>query len=292
MALNYQCPTEFYVSTSLVDCTGIKKKMKESTDVLKYRFDIKPKPMCFMQGQFFQGNQMVGARSVPPGLMDAELALRTMPLLEQENEYIVDEPLHKAKPPKMPAVLANRMVIPDCDDILQTNQRTKVKHRWDQAGWDQRIEKTGRPYFDYMRPGRDSRQEIRDLYKKWEEQQAAKLDVYGVGKFDKRPLKPGTNPKCAAGDTELDCMHVYGPDAERTADVIDPTLSLKVLSRQSDGVLPPSAGAASVGSAGVDPVTRQIASTIDPKKTLNQLIQEQQAKGGCNVRFYDWQRKC
>ena len=87
--MNYQCSTEFNIATSLLDCDGYKKRVQESTDPLKYKFDLKPSAMCFMPGQTFQGLQMVSQRTPPPQLLDIEMTLKKMPILEQDNEYVI-----------------------------------------------------------------------------------------------------------------------------------------------------------------------------------------------------------
>src|SRR4051794_6913024 len=100
--ISFECPTEFNVVTSLKKCSLYKKELQESTDPLKYKFDITPGPMCYMPGQAFQGLQITnGERRPPPQLLDMELTLQAMPLKEEENDYIIKD-IHNAKPPAMP----------------------------------------------------------------------------------------------------------------------------------------------------------------------------------------------
>lgn len=290
---SYECPTEFNVLTKLKSCTDYRKELQESTDPLKYKFDLKPGPMCFMPGQMFQGLQMTVDRRPPVSLLEMEQTLQLMPLKEEEGHYVIGD-IHKAKPPSMPAILSNRLVIPDCTDILRW-QRTKIK-KTDFPQVSQRMDKMGLYLTNYMRPGVDTKQEMKDLYKKYDQQQMNGQNIYGVGKFDKRPLKPGTNPKCTNADSDLDCMHVYGPDATRTGAVIDSTLTLTDLARNGLGDNGGSAsgigsGSGLGGNAGAKTVsveTRSVAATIDPNQTLTSLLKDVQTKAGCNARFYGY----
>jgi hypothetical protein len=290
--MNYQCETEFNVPTSLLDCNGYKKKMQESTELLKYTFDKKLAPICFMPGIPFQGAQMIGERIPPPQLLDVQTTLRTMPLLEEEKDYFIRD-LHRAKPPSMPAKLSNRMVIPECNEILNS-KRTKIR-RIDFPEFSNRMDRSGQVYVQYMRPGRDTRQEMKDAFLRTEEAKAKNSNIYGVGKFDPRALKPGTNPKCTAADSSNDCMHVYGPDAVRDGTVLDPTLSLSAMAKQglqgfasgsNGGVLSSGGG---VGGYGVNAVeTERIAESINPNIPYTQLMQDQLRRNQCNAVFYNY----
>lgn len=278
--ISYQCPTEFNVATQLKSCDEYKKELQESMDPLKYRFDIRPGPMCYMPGQTFQGLRMAAGRKPPPQLLDMEMTLQTMPLKEQDNRYVIND-IRNAKPPSMPAILSNRLVVPDCQEILSF-QRTKIR-KIDFPQFSHRMDKMGVYLTNYMRPGRDTRMEMRDAFKLWEKKKAEGSNIYGVGKFDSRALKPGTNPKCTNADSDLDCMHVYGPDAQRTGAVIDPTLPLKDLtSRQGIGE------ATRGTSAAVAVETLRVAETIDPNRPYTELLRNEQQKTGCNARFYGY----
>ena len=279
-SISYQCPTEFNVFTDLKSCSDYRKELQESMDPLKYRFDIKPGPMCYMPGQNFQGLAAATHRNPPPQLLDMELTLNLMPLKEQENNYVIQD-IHNAKPPSMPAILSNRLVIPDCRDIIRW-QTTKIHDRTENPQWSYRIDKKGLYLDNYMRPGVDTRQQMKDLYKVYDKQQQSKTaGVYGIGKFDPRALKPGTNPKCSNADSDLDCMHVYGPDAKRTGEVIDPTFTLKDLTTQG---LTPASSSPSISSL----PSRMVAESIDPNKPYTELVQQTMAAKGCNAKFYNY----
>lgn len=274
--MNYECPTEFNVATSLLSCNGHQKQLRESTELMKYRFDIKPKPACFMTGQNFQGQQMA-QRQVPPSLLDVETTLRRFPILEERNCYNLNENINRAKPPRMPAALSNRLVIPECGEILNM-QRTKIHSRLDNPEWSHRLENTGRKNINYMRPGRDTRAEMKELYKKYEDKEMAGKGIFGVGKYDHSALKPGTNPKCSAADSDNDCMHVYGGDAVRTSTVIDPTMTLGGLVNKQ----------AVVGGVVASAESQRVASGINQEVPYTRLLQESQQKNNCNARFYNY----
>jgi len=251
-----------------------------------------------MPGQMFQGLQMTtGDKRPPPQLLDMEMTLQAMPLKEQDNDYIIKD-IHNAKPPAMPQILSNRLVIPDCGDILKS-ERTKI--RWGEGNdAPARVEKMAY-HNSYQRPGSDTKREWKDKFSQFEKKnRAANTDVYGIGLYDKRALKPGTNPKCHNADSDLDCMHVYGPDAERTGKVIDPTLTLGDLAGRPGGPgtdsLAASVGlgdsaASKVGSVTANPETQRVAATINPTTPYINYVRDSMARAGCNARFYDYSPK-
>jgi len=277
--ISYQCPTEFNVVTTLQSCDEYKKELQESMDPLKYKFDIRPGPMCYMPGQAFQGLRIGSGRQPPPQLLDMELTLQAMPLKEQDNKYIIKD-IHNAKPPAMPKILSNRMIVPDCQEILGW-QRTKIK-RNEFPQVSHRMDKMGMYLTNYMRPGRDTRAEMRDAFRLYEKQKKTSSDVYGVGIFDPRALKPGTNPNCTNADSDLGCMHVYGPDAQRTTAVIDPTLTLNDLS-----------GKQGIKGGNLDsPLTleaKRVAQTLDQNIPYTDLLTKANAiSNSCIARFYGY----
>jgi hypothetical protein len=280
--MNFQCTTEFNVENSLKPCGQYKKALQESTDPLKYIFDIKPSPMCYMPGQNFQGIQMTtGEKRPPPQLLDMEMTLQAMPLKEEENDYVIKN-IHNAKPPAMPSILSNRLVIPDCGEIL-SSKRTKIRFG-EAPDVPQRVERMGFYNTNYMRPGMDTRQEWKDKFAEYEKtkQKENKNNVYGIGAFDKRALKPGTNPKCTNADSNLGCMHVYGPDAKRTGKMIDSTRVISDLVNRPVGTqlnMPLAA-------------TKMVADSIDPKTPYIDLIRDPLIRQSCNARFYDYTPPC
>lgn len=285
-AISYECPTEFNVLTNLKSCDEYRKELQESTDPLKYRFDIRPGPMCYMPGQAFQGLQFTSSRNPPPQLLDMEMTLQAMPLKEEDNRYVTKD-IHNAVPPKMPAILSNRLVIPDCRDILQW-QRTKIR-RIDFPQISQRMDKMGLYLTNYMRPGRDTRAEMRDAFKLYEKQNAAKGHIYGVGKFDSRALKPGTNTKCTNA-SDIDCMNVYGPEAIRTSAVVDSTLPLTDLNIPGN-VLKENGTAAAASNtkpSALRAEAMRVASTINPNVPYINMVEDMKRQNSCNARFYGY----
>lgn len=296
--MNYECTTQFNIPTSLLDCNGYKVKMRENVELSNYHFDIKPPPICFMPGQMFQGNQMA-QRAPPPQLMDVELALRTGPLYEEDNDYITND-IHNQKPKPMPGVLSNRLVIPECNDIFKY-ETTKV--RWGESpNVPQRLHKSSlRGYANYMRPGIDTKQQMKQLYQQYEKNQNANSGIYGVGKYDPRALKPGTNPKCNNGDSDLDCMHVYGPDATRDGKVIDPTLTLNTMLQNGlqqpahpSEYVPVSSSISAVGITAsgkpqmISAETKRVAESLDPNVSYLNLAAQISPKALCNAKFYGY----
>jgi hypothetical protein len=280
--MNYECPTEFNVATSLLSCNGYQKRLRESTELMKYRFDIRPQPACFMTGQNFQGQQMA-QRAVPPSLLDVEATLKRFPILEERNCYNLNENINRAKPPKMPPALSNRLIIPDCREILGM-QRTKIHNRLDNPQIAHRIENNGKKNANYMRPGRDTRAEMKEAYTLYEDKEMGGRHIYGIGKFDKTALKPGTNPKCSAADSDNECMHVYGGDAVRTGTVLDPTLTFGGLLNAQDV-----AGGGLISAGGdYSAETKRIADEINGSVPYSQLLGEVHQKNSANIRFYNY----
>ncbi len=279
--MNFECDTQFNIPTSLLDCNGYNKKMQESTDPYNYIMDLKVPAMCFMPGIPFQGLQMAQRRP-PPQLLDAEMMLKSLPLFEQDKDYVTKN-IHNAKPPAMPQVLSNRLVIPECSEIL-TQKRTKIQFG-ETPQFSQRMDKLQRKNIDYMRPGIDTRAQIKELHKQWETEQNKNSGIYGIGKFDSRALKPGTNPKCSNADSSLDCMHVYGPDSTRDGKVIDPTVPYKDLVAQSRTSVTPVTAKA---PQNISMDTQNVAKSINPNVSWTALLENQQAKNRCNAKFYNY----
>jgi len=281
-----ECPTEFNIATSLLDCDGYNKRMQESTDPLKYVFDFKPPPICFMPGQTFQGLQSTGERRPPPSLMEVERYLQNSPLVEADNDYIIDD-IRSAKPPKMPKALSNRLVIPECKEILGL-KRTKIK-RTEFPEWSSRSDLNTKQQLDYMRPGRDTRMEMREAYKKWDAKNVSNSNIYGVGKYDKRALRPVVDVNCYDADADMGCMHVKGPDAVTAHGTkqLDPTLTfadtvkkIQTSSAANAYALP------TASSAQPSADTQKVLSTLDqtvPYYTLLDAVERNNAK---NLKFY------
>jgi hypothetical protein len=281
--ISYECPTEFNVVTNLKSCNEYRKDLQESTDPLKYRFDIRPGPMCYMTGQNFQGLRSSSARNPPAQLLDTELTLRALPLKEQDNQYVTKN-IHSSKPPKMPDILSNRLIIPDCQDMLQW-QRTKIR-RIDFPQFSQRMDRTGFFVTNYMRPGRDTRSEMRQAFKQYEQQNAKTSTVYGVSKFDQRPLTPAVDQSCTNANN-IPCMHLYEPDANLTRITIDPKLTLsQQKARHQFRSDKPLTDATSKSASRLEAM--RIAQTIDPKTPYLEQVKDTHRENSCLARFYDF----
>jgi len=276
--VSFQCPTEFNVVTNLKSCNDYLTEMKESAEMFKYRFDIRPGPMCYMPGQNFQGLQSVVARNPPPQLLETERALTMLPLKEERNDYFIKD-LHGAKP-QTPTIFRNRMVVPDCRDIL-TWQRTKIR-RIDFPQVSQRMDRMGFYLTNYMRPGRDTKAEMKDAYKRYEQMKNANSNIYGVGIFDRGALKPDTTTKCtnAAG---LECMNIYGSGTPTSSTILDPTLTLQDLSARQG--LPASTPTLPTPTSAL---AKNAARSIDSDVPYTELLQDTFAKNSCNARFYNY----
>ena len=301
--MNYQCPAEFNVPTTLLDCKGYTKKLQESTDPLKYKMDLRPGPLCMMTGRPFQG-LMMAQRRPPPNLLGVEQYLKSEPIREQERDYVIDN-VRNAKPPRMPKPLSNKLIVPECKE-LPGYERTKIR-KGEQPHFSARMERNGRKYYEYSRPGRDTRAEVKEAWKKKTAKDVANSNIYGVAKYDKRPLVPGTNPDCVG---EMQCMHVYGPDSIRTGQVLDPSKSVSEITATGDGgmsTLPARWESGDNGNAGWNAAgvvngnqgptftsvpgaseTRRVAATINPDVPYTKQMVEQQRKAGCKVQFYDY----
>ena len=166
--MNAECKEQFNIPTTLIDDEySYRKRLQESTEPLKYQMDLRPPAMCYMPGQTFQGLQ-ISQRHAPPSLIDVETYLKNAPLVNEDRDNVFLGDLNNTKPPSMPKLLSNRLIIPDCRDIL-TSRRNKIrKTDMPQFGtrMDMITEDQKRPMF--MLPGIDTRLESRDRFKKKE----------------------------------------------------------------------------------------------------------------------------
>src|SRR5215210_1739940 len=114
--------------TNLLDYDGYKKKVQESTDIFKYQTDSFPQPICYMPGQSLQGFNI---HQAPTKLIDVESYLLTQPLREEILHYTINENVRNVKP-SLPDILQNRILIPDCKDLLETkyDERLRSEDVW------------------------------------------------------------------------------------------------------------------------------------------------------------------
>ena len=280
--MNYQCSTQFNVPTSFLNCRDYKKKLQESTDPLKYRLDLMPQQACFMPNQTFQGFQG-GQRRPPNSLLDVENALRNAPLLEEENRNAIGD-IHKVRAPQMPSVFNNKLIVPECNDMLRI-ETTKI-NKLDFPQLAMRLDKRGTYNTNYMRPGRDTRMEMRDGYKKWENQNVKKSNIFGIGKYDDRPLYLGNTTDCKISD-QMGCMQVYGPDALQNGTLNKSDLTLGNLNTMNSQALfnyPPQISTALNKSSWKTQDTQAVAKTINPAVPYSQQI----PSNVCGATFYGY----
>lgn len=296
--MNYQCPAEFNIPTSLLDCRGYKKRMQESTDPYRYKMALKPGPVCMSSNQTFQG-LMMAQRRPPPGLLGVENYLKSAPILDAQRDYVIDD-ISLAKPPRMPKPLSNKLLIPECNE-LPGYQRTKIQSKSESPEWSMRLERNGKKYADYARPGRDTRAEIREAWKKKEQKEITNSDIYGVSKYDKRALQPAQNQDCMG---DISCMVLKGPDntsqtpARFSSITGTEGMSLSTASNWNAAGVATNASkptltsvpgtpiitGSSAGSASMDP-TRQVAATINGNVPYIDNLTEQWRRAACNVKF-------
>ncbi len=299
--MNYECPAEFNIPTSLLDCRGYKKRMQESTDPFKYQMAVRPGPVCMSSNQTFQG-LMMAQRRPPPGLLGVENYLKSAPILDSQRDYVIDD-IHHAKPPRMPKPLSNKLLIPECNE-LPGYQRTKIQSKSESPEWSMRIERNGKKYADYARPGRDTRAEVREAWKKKEQKEVSNSDIFGVSKYDKRALRPAANQDCMG---DISCMVITGPDNRQTfaAPSVIPETGTEGMSvstaanwnaagiatttsRPTFTSVPgaPVISSAS-GSAAQDPTAR-VAATINGNVPYTVNLTDQWRRAACNVRFENY----
>lgn len=159
--VNYECTTEFNVPTSFIDEIEYQKREQESTDPLKYIMDITPGKYCFVSNTYNQGLQ-IAQKSPPVELLDIEDNLRRTPIISEANHYITDNVYNKL-PPALPSVMENRLLVSECATFIDY-ESTLVK-RMDLPQWSYRNDLTQRKQAEYMRPGRDTRTEVKDYFK-------------------------------------------------------------------------------------------------------------------------------
>ncbi|RKO93698.1 hypothetical protein BDK51DRAFT_45017 [Blyttiomyces helicus] len=220
--------------------------LTESEDPGRYIFDIKPKAPCYMENQRFQGFQQA-QRAVPVNLLDIESKLKYMLLGEEDNDYITGD-IHKAKAPKIPSDLSNKIIVPECQDNFGYVP-TKIR-KVDFPKWSMQLDGKGGPTSNYMRPGRDSRLEMKDAFKRQE-----KSGTYCAG------FGNNGTANMSGGLTFLPSQTIG-----------DVTLQERANSSQS----------------AVSQETMRAASTIDPTMTYMQLLQAADRNLSENVRFYNY----
>ncbi len=211
--------------TNLVDLECYKKRLQESTDIYEYRTAISPTPPCYMQNMAVQGD------SPPSGkLIDVETYLRTQPLREEIQQYVTGRAdLDKA--PVLPDILQNRVLLPDCQDVIQTSYD---EHKIDGV-WNREYNYGPQQFSLVTEPakqqfvasvGIDTRMVMRDEFKK--RRQATELG-------DTAAVPAEGSPEAMTDDPDLliasvpETQNDAGPSVGAPVYVIDPTKTLAQL---------------------------------------------------------------
>ncbi len=276
-----ECPIEFNIPTSLMNCNGYRKRMKENTQLYNYLMDQKPGAVCYMPGVNFQGYQGTSNRPMPPDLMAAEDALRRAPLLEEDRDYFLEGDLATARPPQMPKALRTRIIVPECSDILKV-QRTKIRFgEFPQYGWKKDYVRT-RPINSYNRDmiGIDTRALLKEAWKEREKRASQNSNIYGLSKYDKRALKPMIDIQCHV-DTNADCMHVGGPDSMADKGYLDPTMTYQ--GQLGVGFMP-----TKKGGQYSQATQRVVADMNGQSQSYMDILANQAKRDFSKIKFYGW----
>lgn len=152
-----ECEMEFNIPTIYTDLTTYKKRMQESTDPFNYRMDIKPNTYCFIENTQNQGLQ-IAQKAPPVNLLDIEMKLRLLPLASEFDHYIIDD-IYNVEPPELPSVLDHRLQFSECPKFMNIDASKTPR-----LSFENRPELSQRKQPDYMRPGSDTRTEVRDYF--------------------------------------------------------------------------------------------------------------------------------
>lgn len=269
--------------TDLLDNACYKKRVQESTEIYKYMTDMTPTPVCYMKGQAFQGSHV---KQAPGSLSDIEFYMQTAPLREDLDLYCMDKnPRNVA--PSMPSILQNRLLIPDCQDIMKASYN-KVRRTDFNAVSDHRrndiISEPIKPMWNVHR-GIDTRQEMKDEFRKREQSKLATA----MGKnVESGTLYPMPEVRCTIGSDDLKCMHVYesgvnaGPGADTSVRRFHPGKDIQYYAdKQATNSVP-----------SPTPQTITVASSMPAFKTLREFSEEQAIQEGCKTKFYNWESPC
>jgi len=314
------CPPAgiFNIATSLMDKGEYKNRMRIAKDMLDYKFDIHPNPICLSDTEAFQGFN--GPKSIPSALIDIQTYLQQAPVLL--NDYL-DGDFKNQGPPGMPEILQNKMFIADCKDLIKTDY-TPRKRRTDEqyteaSDGTQRVDliSEGRKQTTLFSPGIDTRQQMKDAYKEYEK---TKFNgVFGVSKGNVQgDMQLAGDIPCDA-NTSLDCLHLFGPGATSTSEEgvtgsysgapgastgnlrnINQNATLAQHLAISNGSAPGQTMAqAFIGAPLVTPpatpqsqIVLDALKSIDPKMSLNDYISQKAKKDGCGVSFSGYTSPC
>ncbi len=295
-----KCNSQFNVATSFIDDHKYKKEMQNSQSSYTYLTELRPPPACMNPGQTFQGLQM-SQRAPPPQLFEVELALRKQPLLEADNDYVLDKSLATSGP-QPPQVFANRLIIPECKEIY-TGKRTKIRFG-EFPNWSHRLERGNKNHADYMKPGIDTRKLMKEMYQKYEQKQAAEKKASPT-----MGLTPQTD--CVSLRDGTDCAYMVGSDVVKGgngytytqaplsgsaigAPVILSAVTQNMSVANGNQPIPVDAVVGTVKGAPriVSAVTKQVVDSIDGTVSYLNLVPKDQLTARCNAKFYAYDPQC
>jgi hypothetical protein len=291
-------PGSFNLVTDLMDTCDYAKRLQESTDPLKYRMDIRPSGQCYMEGETLHG--YVGStRRPPPGLLDVEEKLLRSPT----SLVTITGPIH-GKSPVTPPELQNKLVFKECKRGIGT---TVTGHRlrsqmpnYAPVRTDIILER--RKQVDIARNGRNTRQEMKDAYSRFQKRKFGKR-VEGV-------YVPSTALDCVNG-SDMGCVHVAQKDAASVtgstvggsatssgliASISTAATSGNISAAGSAVHAASSAGGASPGANGTGSkpggTTKEAVSRIPTGLPFSEILSDVGIRKGGGVQFYAWKSPC
>jgi hypothetical protein len=163
---SFECPFQYNISTTLVnDEREYKKRLQESTDPLRYRFDIGPGQQCYPQSRGFQGLALTSKRTPPSQYIDIDSFMRVNQYIEEDNKGVIEN-IHEVEP-SMPSILNNQINFTQCNnDYLSQNTRIK-RSELPQYGTPLDIIDRKNRQPGYMQAGIDTQLAVKDRYKHW-----------------------------------------------------------------------------------------------------------------------------
>lgn len=285
-------PGSFNLPTSLMKTCDYAKKLQESTDPCRYLMQIRPAGLCFMEGENVQG--FAGStRQAPPDLVDVETRLKRSP----DAVITVVGPV-RDKTPAPPPELQRVLTFRECDRSIGT---TISHHRlrsqmpsYAPIRTDIVLDK--RKQVDIAGRGRNTRQEMKDAFKK-----------YNKNKFSSRAdgiYVPSTALECASG-SNMGCVHV----AQTDPSAVPAALPSGTVSGSAGGAgltasgSMPSGGPSASGPSlrpqkanqaggGPSKETVQAAAAAGIGQPLWQVMNTLGQEAGRNLQFYGWKSPC
>ena len=250
-----------------------------------------------MVGENLQGFS-AGTRAPPPELIGLETYLKTNPLITDS----ITGPLRN-KTPQLPKELAVSMEIPECRRNIDTHfaARRLRSQMPSYAPSRTDIITDRRKQVDLAREGRNTRQEMKDAYKKHQE-----------GKFGDRTkgvLVPSSHVDCVSGSTDMQCMHVgsassvkgsVGASAPNASGPLKNPLPVANPNADYLAVLNPSSANSQVikgpatkpGNQARSQTTLAAVKKIDQTVPFSKLLNDAAGRAGRGLEFYGYKSPC